>query len=67
MGDLARVARLGRGRVDVSVGSALDVFGGSLPYAKVVAWSRAQQDSGASTGAAAAPAAAAPAAGAGTA
>lgn len=42
MADMERVARLGKGRVDVSVGSALDVFGGSLPYADVVAWSRAQ-------------------------
>ena len=35
--DVERVRRLGGGRVDVSIGSALDVFGGSLPYADVVA------------------------------
>ena len=29
--------RLGGGRVDVTIGSALDIFGGSLPYAAVVA------------------------------
>lgn len=32
--------RLGRGRVDITVGSALDIFGGALPYADVVAWSK---------------------------
>jgi hypothetical protein len=33
---------LSGGRVDVSIGSALDIFGGSLPYADVVAWSARQ-------------------------
>lgn len=42
MEDIERVARLGAGRVDVSVGSALDIFGGSLPYASVVAWHKKQ-------------------------
>jgi len=42
--DLERVARAGRGRVDITVGSALDIFGGKLPYEEVVAWhSKAQQ------------------------
>lgn len=36
--DCERVAALGCGRVDVSIGSALDIFGGSLPYADVVKW-----------------------------
>ncbi|KAF8069460.1 HISN3 [Scenedesmus sp. PABB004] len=40
--DLDRVAAAGRGRVDITVGSALDVFGGKLPYADVVAWHKAQ-------------------------
>ena len=40
--DLARVAAAGKGRVDVTVGSALDLFGGKLPYADVVAWHKAQ-------------------------
>lgn len=31
---------LGRGRVSATIGSALDIFGGSLPYADVVAWSK---------------------------
>jgi len=43
LGDLDRVASAGSGRVDVTVGSALDIFGGDLPYADVVAWHRRQQ------------------------
>lgn len=43
LADLELVRRAGGGRVDVTVGSALDVFGGALPYAEVVAWHRAQQ------------------------
>jgi len=34
--DLELVERLGRGRLDITVGSALDIFGGSLPYREVV-------------------------------
>ena len=34
--DLARLKALGRGRVDVTVGSALDLFGGSLSYRRVL-------------------------------
>lgn len=34
---------LGCGRVNATIGSALDIFGGSLPYADVVRWSRSQQ------------------------
>uniref|UniRef100_A0A7S0WT45 1-(5-phosphoribosyl)-5-[(5-phosphoribosylamino)methylideneamino] imidazole-4-carboxamide isomerase HISN3, chloroplastic n=1 Tax=Pyramimonas obovata TaxID=1411642 RepID=A0A7S0WT45_9CHLO len=36
--DLERVRVAGRNMVDVTIGSALDLFGGSLPYADVVAW-----------------------------
>jgi phosphoribosylformimino-5-aminoimidazole carboxamide ribotide isomerase len=42
VGDLDLVERLGRGRVDVTVGSALDIFGGSLAYKDVVAWHKAR-------------------------
>ncbi|KAF6255189.1 hypothetical protein COO60DRAFT_1296694 [Scenedesmus sp. NREL 46B-D3] len=41
--DLERVAAAGEGRVDITVGSALDIFGGKLPYADVVAWHNKQQ------------------------
>ena len=36
--DLDLVERLGKGRVDITVGSALDIFGGSFPYDDVVQW-----------------------------
>lgn len=44
--DLERVRRAGQGRVDITVGSALDIFGGALPYADVVAWHQQQQEGG---------------------
>ncbi len=36
--DLNLMQQLGRGRVDVTLGSALDIFGGSMSYQVVVAW-----------------------------
>lgn len=39
--DLDRVQALGKGRVDLTIGSALDIFGGDIPYRDVVAWRRA--------------------------
>lgn len=36
--DLELVDRLGKGRVDLTIGSALDVFGGDLSFDEVVAW-----------------------------
>jgi phosphoribosylformimino-5-aminoimidazole carboxamide ribotide isomerase len=42
MEDLERVKELGKGRVDVTVGSALDCFGGSLSYETVVKWHKKQ-------------------------
>lgn len=36
--DLDLVEKLGKGRVDCTVGSALDIFGGSLKYGDVVSW-----------------------------
>ncbi|MCX7047879.1 MAG: phosphoribosylformimino-5-aminoimidazole carboxamide ribotide isomerase [Candidatus Sumerlaeota bacterium] len=40
--DLDRVEQAGSSRVDLTIGSALDIFGGPLPYADVVAWNRAR-------------------------
>lgn len=36
--DLELIRDLGQGRVDATIGSALDLFGGALPYADVIAW-----------------------------
>lgn len=41
--DLERVKALGRGRVDLTIGSALDLFGGTVRYQDVVAWQRQQE------------------------
>lgn len=41
--DLERVKTLGQGRVDLTIGSALDIFGGDLSYRAVVAWQRRQE------------------------
>ncbi|OAY42903.1 1-(5-phosphoribosyl)-5-[(5-phosphoribosylamino)methylideneamino] imidazole-4-carboxamide isomerase, chloroplastic [Manihot esculenta] len=43
MNDLERIKTAGNGCVDVTVGSALDIFGGNLPYKDVVAWHVQQQ------------------------
>lgn len=43
MADLERIKVAGSGRVDVTVGSALDIFGGNLAYRDVVNW-HAQQE-----------------------
>ncbi len=40
--DLERVKQAGNGRVDITVGSALDIFGGKLPYGEVLAWYKQQ-------------------------
>ncbi|KAF3791596.1 1-(5-phosphoribosyl)-5-[(5-phosphoribosylamino)methylideneamino] imidazole-4-carboxamide isomerase [Nymphaea thermarum] len=42
MSDLERIKAAGSGRVDVTVGSALDIFGGNLPYKDVVEWHKNQ-------------------------
>ncbi|XP_078154483.1 aldolase-type TIM barrel family protein isoform X2 [Carex rostrata] len=45
MDDLERIKTAGRGRVDVTVGSSLNIFGGDLSYEKVVAWHNEQIES----------------------
>ena len=41
LADLDEVTRVGQGRVDLTIGSALDIFGGSgVKYADVVAFNR---------------------------
>jgi len=40
LADLDQVKQLGQGRVDLTIGSALDIFGGDVPYQDVVAWQR---------------------------
>lgn len=41
--ELDRIKELGRGRVDITIGSALDIFGGSIPYKEVVEWQRREE------------------------
>ena len=36
--DLNRVKHLGKGKVDLTIGSALDCFGGNIPYEEVIQW-----------------------------
>lgn len=42
--DVERVSSLGGGLVDISIGSALDIFGGSFPYDEVVQWSKVREE-----------------------
>lgn len=39
-----QVRELGRGRVDLTIGSALDIFGGKLAYDDVVRWQRKEEE-----------------------
>ena len=43
--DLELINRSGQGRVDVSIGSALDLFGGKLAYEEVLFWHLQQRSS----------------------
>jgi phosphoribosylformimino-5-aminoimidazole carboxamide ribotide isomerase len=44
LSDLEEVTRLGKGRIDLTIGSALDIFGGSgVRYEDVVAFNRKQR------------------------
>jgi len=38
LADMDIVNTLGQGKIDLTIGSALDIFGGSLPYRSVVDW-----------------------------
>lgn len=38
LADCEAVARMGHGQVGLTIGSALDIFGGALPWADVIAW-----------------------------
>ncbi len=42
LADLDRVKALGQSRVDLTIGSALDIFGGDVKYSDVVAWQQRQ-------------------------
>ena len=41
--DVEKIAKLGKGRVDFSVGSALDLFGGDFKYADLLEWNARNQ------------------------
>jgi phosphoribosylformimino-5-aminoimidazole carboxamide ribotide isomerase len=41
--DLAKVNDLSGGRIDLTIGSALDIFGGKMPYMQCVAWNHRTQ------------------------
>jgi len=43
--DLDLVNEIGQGRVDLTIGSALDIFGGPASYRAAVAWNRARSPS----------------------
>eukprot|EP00933_Yihiella_yeosuensis_P039316 TRINITY_DN33299_c0_g1_i1.p1 TRINITY_DN33299_c0_g1~~TRINITY_DN33299_c0_g1_i1.p1 ORF type:complete len:275 (-),score=57.91 TRINITY_DN33299_c0_g1_i1:58-882(-) len=43
--DMERIRTLSGNCVDATIGSALDIFGGKLPYEEVLAWHRDQQAS----------------------
>jgi len=40
LSDLDIIYNKGKGKVDATIGSALDIFGGKLPYKAVVKWHR---------------------------
>ena len=42
LADLDKVKALGKGRVDLTIGSALDIFGGDVSYQDVVTWQEEQ-------------------------
>ena len=45
LSDLDRVKKFGKGRVDLTIGSALDIFGGHIAYRDVVEWHHSNESS----------------------
>ncbi len=45
LADLEEVRTRGNNRIDATIGSSLDIFGGTLKYKEVVAWQRKQEKS----------------------
>ena len=43
--DLERVKKLGKNKIDVTIGSALDLFGGPMEYEKVLAYFKETRNS----------------------
>lgn len=43
LADLDRVRELGKGRVDLTIGSALDIFGGDVAFTDVLDWQQRQK------------------------
>lgn len=41
--DLDKLRQLGRGKVDVTIGSALDLFGGKMPFQEVLAYMKEEE------------------------
>ena len=42
--DLDRIKDLGQGRVDLTIGSALDIFGGTIQFQDVIAWAEKEKN-----------------------
>ena len=42
--DLYQIAELGKGRLNVTIGSALDLFGGNMKYKEILAYMNGQQE-----------------------
>jgi phosphoribosylformimino-5-aminoimidazole carboxamide ribotide isomerase len=45
LAELDNVHAKGKGKIDLTIGSALDIFGGDIKYSEVVAWQRSQDSS----------------------
>lgn len=45
LGDLDKVKQLSQGRVDLTIGSALDIFGGVVDFQDCIEWNKHQSTS----------------------